>query len=81
MNERIGRDLRVDIRPKKPKNTSSRLYQVALYVECAMEDSQNIDIVVWFDQVSYPVMTVKKNADFARAGELVSVSDLGMVLE
>ena len=46
-----------------------------------MEDSQNIDIVVWFDQVSYPVMTVKKNADFARAGELVSVSDLGMVLE
>jgi len=46
-----------------------------------MEHSQNIDIVVWFDQVSYPVMTVKKNADFARACKLVFVSDLWMVLE
>jgi hypothetical protein len=46
-----------------------------------MEDSQNIDIVVWFDEVGYPVMTIMKNSDFARAGGLVLVSDLGMVFE
>jgi hypothetical protein len=46
-----------------------------------MEDSQNIDIVVWFDEVGYSVMTVMKNSDFAGAGGLVLVSDLRMVFE
>ena len=46
-----------------------------------MEDSQNIDILVWFDQVGYPVMTVMKNPDFAGAGGLVLVSNLRMVFE
>ena len=46
-----------------------------------MEDSQNIDIVVWSEEVGYSVMTVMKNPDFAGAGGLVLVSDLGMVFE
>jgi hypothetical protein len=46
-----------------------------------VENSQNIDNVVWFDQVGYPVMTVMKDSDFARASGFVLVSDLGMVLE
>jgi hypothetical protein len=77
MNERIGRDLRVD----PSENNGRALYQVTLYVECTMEDSQNIDILVWFDQVGYPVMTVMKNPDFAGAGGLVLVSNLRMVFE
>jgi hypothetical protein len=77
MNERIGRDLRVD----PSENNGRALYQVTLYVECTMEDSQNIDILVWFDQVGYSVMTVMKNPDFAGAGGLVLVSNLRMVFE
>ena len=46
-----------------------------------MEDSQNIDIVVWLDEVGYPVVTVKKNPDFALVEKLVLLADLGMVLE
>ena len=46
-----------------------------------MEGAQNIDIVVWFDEVGYSVMTVMKNSDFAGAGGLVLVSDLRMVFE
>lgn len=46
-----------------------------------MEDSQNIDIAVWFDQVGYPVMTVKEDADFARVGKVVLVPNPGMALE
>jgi hypothetical protein len=77
MNERIGRDLRVD----PSENNGRALYQVTLYVECAMEDSQNIDILVWSEEVGYSVMTVMKNSDFAGAGGLVLVSDLRMVFE
>ena len=46
-----------------------------------MEDSQNIDIVVWLDEVSYPVVSVKKYSDFAWVDELVPLPDLGMILE
>jgi hypothetical protein len=77
MNERIGRDLRVD----PSENNGRALYQVTLYVECAMEDSQNIDILVWSEEVGYSVMTVMKYPDFAGSGGLVLVSDLGMVFE
>ena len=30
-----------------------------------MEDSQNIYVVVWFDEIGDPVVTVKKDPDFA----------------
>ncbi len=59
----------------------SDLHQVTLYVECAVEDSQNIYIVVWFDQVGDPVVTVMKNPDFPRADSLVLMPDAGMVCE
>ena len=57
------------------------LDQVTLDIECPMEDSQNIDIVVWLDEVSYPVVSVKKYSDFAWVDELVPLPDLGMILE
>lgn len=57
------------------------LYQVTLNIECTMEDSQNVDIVVWLDQVGYPVMTVKEDPDFPWADELVPLPDLGMTFQ
>jgi len=46
-----------------------------------VEDSQNIYIVVWFDYVGYPEVTVMKNPDFPAIDGLVIVPDAGMVCE
>jgi hypothetical protein len=76
MNDRIGGDLRWTA-----NRNSYHSHQVALDAKRAVENSQNVDIVVWLYQVGNSVVTVKKNADFARTGELIFVSDLRKVLE
>jgi hypothetical protein len=39
------------------------------------------NIVVWFEQIGNPVVTVMKNPDFPRADSLVLMPDAGMVCE
>jgi hypothetical protein len=46
-----------------------------------MEDSQNIYLVVCFDEVGDAVMAVEKNSNFTPARGLVFVADPGMLLE
>jgi hypothetical protein len=52
------------------------LNEIPVNIERAVEDSQDIDVAVFFDYVGNPVMAVKKDPNFARAGGLILVTDL-----
>jgi len=46
-----------------------------------MKDAENVDVAVWFYEVGYAVMLVKKNPDLARLFEVIPMSKAWMVSE
>lgn len=52
------------------------LDQIPVDIERSVEDSQDIDVTVFFDQVGNPVMAVKQDPNFAQASGLILVADL-----
>jgi hypothetical protein len=46
-----------------------------------VEDPEDIDIIVWFNQVGYSIVTVEENPNFPQAGGLIPVPDLRIVFE
>ena len=46
-----------------------------------MEDAENIDVTVWFYEVSYTVVLVKENPNFARLLRFVSMPEAWMIRE
>ena len=46
-----------------------------------MEDSENVNVAVQLDRISYAVMLVQENANVAGFLSLISVSELRMVFE
>jgi hypothetical protein len=56
------------------------LDQIPVNIERSVEDSQDIDVAVFFDQVGNPVMAVKQDPNFAQAGGLILVADLRCIL-
>jgi hypothetical protein len=57
-----------------PPLSLSSSQEITIYVQCAVEDPENIDITIRFEQISNPVMPVNQNSNMLCRVPVISVS-------
>src|SRR5438132_12242178 len=62
-------------------NAGLHSYEIPIYIERAVEHTQDINTAIWFYQIGNSVMTVEKNTNRTKAFGFIPVTDFRMLFE